>query len=88
MLTWSETVKAKHKALTITQDQLALCLGITRQHLQRVESGKANPSSSLQMQIDQVLNRWQAAPELNLIFDYVRIRFPHDTGFSEKTCYT
>ncbi|WP_317765133.1 hypothetical protein [Pediococcus ethanolidurans] len=55
---------------------MALRLRITRQHLQRVESGKANPSSSLQMQIDQVLNRWQAAPELNLIFDYVRIRFP------------
>lgn len=82
MLTWPETVKAKRKALTITQDQLALRLGITRQHLQRVESGKANPSSSLQMQIDQVLNRWQAAPELNLIFDYVRIRFPtHDVEF-------
>lgn len=82
MPTWSETIKTKRRDLSITQDQLALRLGITRQHLQRVESGKANPSSSLQMQIDQVLNRWQVAPELNLIFDYVRIRFPsHDIEF-------
>lgn len=76
---WATSVKAKRKALKITQDQLAIRLGITRQYLQRVEAGNSNASSSLQMQIDQVLNRWTKEPELNLIFDYVRIRFPsHD----------
>lgn len=79
MATWSATLKEKRKALGITQDQLALRIGITRQHLQRVESGKTSASSSLQMQIDQILDSWSDDPELNLIFDFIRIRFPtHD----------
>lgn len=76
---WRERVRSKRKALGITHLELAKRLGITRDHMQRIETGKRNPSPALQMEINRVLNGWGKDPELTLLFDYVRIRFPtHD----------
>lgn len=81
-MTWADNVKAKRKALELTQAQLAEKIGITRQHLQRVESGKQNASVSLQEEIDLTLDNWINETELDLNIDYVRIRFPtHDVDW-------
>lgn len=81
-MTWADNVKAKRKTLKLTQAQLAKKIGITRQHLQRVESGKQNASVSLQEEIDLTLDNWISDAELDLNIDYVRIRFPtHDVDW-------
>nr|WP_225353555.1 helix-turn-helix domain-containing protein [Lacticaseibacillus thailandensis] len=71
--------KTKRKQLKLTQAQVARRLGVTRMHYVQVENGKTNPSSSLQMEIDRLLKNWNDEPELTLMFDYMRVRFPtHD----------
>lgn len=48
-------------------------------HYVQVENGKTNPSSALQAEIDRLLKNWNDEPELTLMFDYMRVRFPtHD----------
>lgn len=78
MSEWSNQLRTKRRQLRISQDQLALRIGITRKHISSIENAKTSPSLSLQKQIDHILDNWQDEPELNLIFDYVRIRFPTD----------
>ncbi|MCI1283193.1 MAG: replication initiation factor domain-containing protein [Lacticaseibacillus songhuajiangensis] len=72
---WSDSVRRRRKELNLTQVQLCHRLGITQRHLSRIENGEAC-SSGLQMYIDKTLNNWTDEPELQLLIDYVRIRFP------------
>lgn len=72
---WSDSVRRRRKELNLTQVQLCHRIGITQRHLSRIENGEAC-SSGLQMYIDKTLNNWSDEPELQLLIDYVRIRFP------------
>lgn len=74
--TWHEQIRAKRKHLELTQKRVALRLGITLRHLNRLENGACNPSASLQMEIDRVLDTWSDEPEITLMIDYLRVRFP------------
>lgn len=76
---WHERIKQQRKQLQLTQAQVARRLGITRMHFVQVENGKTNPSAALQAEIDRLLKAWHDDPELTLMFDYMRVRFPtHD----------
>ncbi|WP_409339303.1 replication initiation factor domain-containing protein [Lacticaseibacillus paracasei] len=72
---WSDSVRRRRKELNLTQLQLCNRLGITQRHLSRIENGESC-SSGLQMHIDKLLNNWTDEPELQMMIDYVRIRFP------------
>ena len=76
MTTWLEDTKALRKQLDLTQAQVARRLGVTRMHYGLVENGKTNPSPALQAEITRTLNNWTDQPELTLMFDYMRVRFP------------
>lgn len=76
MCSWHEKIKTKRKQLKLTQVQLARRLGVTRMHYVQVENGKTNPSPALQAEIDRLLKNWNDEPELTLMFDYMRVRFP------------
>lgn len=76
MVSWHEQVKLHRKQLQLTQTQVARRLGVTRMHYVQVENGKTNPSPALQMEIDRLLKNWNDEPELTLMFDYMRVRFP------------
>ncbi|QYH53206.1 helix-turn-helix transcriptional regulator [Liquorilactobacillus nagelii DSM 13675] len=79
MGTWTDAVRSRRKRLGLTQVQVARRLGVTPHHFSQIESGRTNPSASLQMEIDRLLKNWNDEPELTLMFDYMRVRFPtHD----------
>ena len=60
----------------LTQEQLAELVGISREHLNKIEQGMRKPSEELAQRIDYFLDLYDPAAKLEILFDYVRIRFP------------
>ncbi|PKR84100.1 MobT family relaxase [Heyndrickxia camelliae] len=74
--TWIQELREKRSAYGVSQRRLAVAAGITRQYLSDMETGKIVPSEELQMSILEALERFNPDSPLELLFDYVRIRFP------------
>ena len=74
--TWVRDIKEKREVYGISQQKLALAAGITRPYLSDIETGKAHPSEALQEAITEALERFNPDNPLEMLFDYVRIRFP------------
>ena len=74
--TWVRDIKEKREIYGISQQKLALAAGITRPYLSDIETGKAHPSEALQEAITEALERFNPDNPLEMLFDYVRIRFP------------
>ena len=70
------TSKRNREVYGISQQKLALAAGITRPYLSDIETGKAHPSEALQEAITEALERFNPDAPLEMLFDYVRIRFP------------
>lgn len=60
----------------LTQGQLAELLGMDRSYLNLIENGARKPSEELAQKIDYFLDLYDPAAKLEILFDYVRIRFP------------
>ncbi|MFB5374635.1 MobT family relaxase [Enterococcus faecalis] len=60
----------------ISQNQLAVTCGISRQYLNSIETGRKIPSQSLAIYLYDTLERFNPDLPLTLLIDYVRIRFP------------
>lgn len=60
----------------ISQNQLAVTCGISRQYLNSIETGRKMPSQSLAIYLYDTLERFNPDLPLTLLIDYVRIRFP------------
>ncbi|HBH4012277.1 TPA: XRE family transcriptional regulator [Clostridioides difficile] len=73
---WIKGFKEKRLAYGVSQNKLAVAAGITRQYLNRLESGGAAPSSAIKENLLQALERYNPETPLTMLFDYVRIRFP------------
>ena len=63
-------------AYGLSQNRLAVATGITRQYLSDIETGKVKPSEDLQQSLWEALERFNPDAPLEMLFDYVRIRFP------------
>lgn len=74
--TWVKELKEKRAFYGISQNKLAIAAGITRQYLSDIETGKVLPSGELQTAIMEALERFNPDAPLEMLFDYVRIRFP------------
>ncbi|WP_434283021.1 MobT family relaxase [Clostridium botulinum] len=74
--TWIQELREKRSAYCVSQRRLAVAAGITRQYLSDMETGKIVPSEELQMSILEALERFNPDSPLEMLFDYVRIRFP------------
>ncbi|WP_435387713.1 hypothetical protein [Eubacterium ramulus] len=59
----------------LTTETCVSC-GITRPYLSDIETSKAHPSEALQEAISEALERFNPDNPLEMLFDYVRIRFP------------
>jgi Putative phage replication protein RstA len=57
---------------------LAVIVGITREYLNKIESGKKVPTLQIKEALEIALERLNPEGALEMIFDYVRIRFPTD----------
>ena len=75
---WIEELKEKRLAYGISQNKLAVASGITRPYLSDIENGKAVPTKQVKTALLASLERFNPDNPLEMLFDYVRIRFPTD----------
>lgn len=75
---WVKTFKKKRNDYGVSQNKIATAVGITREHLNRIENGKSLVSQSLKEKLDKELDVFNPDSPLEMLFDYVRIRFPTD----------
>ena len=73
---WITDFKEKRLAYGVSQNKVAVAAGITRQYLNRIESGGAAPSEEIKENLLAALERYNPESPLTMLFDYVRIRFP------------
>ena len=69
-------LRDKRIAYSISQGKLAVASGITREYLNKIESGKMKPSKELLNTLHKELERFNPEAPLTMLFDYVKIRFP------------
>lgn len=74
--TWVQELKEKRSGYGISQSRLAVAAGMTRQYLSDIETGKVLPSAERKAAITEALERFNPDAPLEMLFDYVRIRFP------------
>ena len=60
----------------ITQAKLAQAAGISRKHLSEIENGKISLKRKQWKNLKETLARFDPDLPLEIIFDYLRIRFP------------
>ena len=73
---WIKELREKRIAYGISQGRLAVASGITREYLNKIESGKMKPSKELLETLYKELARFNPEAPLTMLFDYVKIRFP------------
>lgn len=69
-------IRGRRKRDGLTQQQLAEMLDISRGHLNQIEKGARKASPELLKKIDYFLELYDPKQRLEILFDYVRIRFP------------
>uniref|UniRef100_UPI00403F40A6 MobT family relaxase n=1 Tax=Candidatus Enterococcus willemsii TaxID=1857215 RepID=UPI00403F40A6 len=69
-------LKEQRLAYGVSQNKLATAVGITRQYLSEIETEKVVPSKDLLLEMETTLERFNPELPLEMLFDYVRIRFP------------
>lgn len=72
---WYHILKEKRLEYGVSQNKLATHAGITRQYVSQMETGKVNPSETLKETLFDILERFNPEAPLEILFDYVRIRF-------------
>ena len=75
---WIEELKEKRMAYGLSQNKLAVASGITRQYLSDIENEKVIPTEQVKTALLDSLERFNPDNPLEMLFDYVRIRFPTD----------
>jgi Putative phage replication protein RstA len=73
---WHEQIRQKRIVYGVSQNKLAVSSGISRQYLNEIENGKTIPSDKIQKSLLLALERYNPDCPLEMLFDYVRIRFP------------
>lgn len=77
-ISWIEELKEKRLAYGLSQNKLAVASGITRQYLSDIENEKVIPTEQVKTALLDSLERFNPDNPLEMLFDYVRIRFPTD----------
>lgn len=71
-----KALRDKRTAYGISQNKLAVSAGITREYLNKIESGKMIPTKEVQDTLIMILEKLNPENPLEMLFDYIRIRFP------------
>lgn len=72
---WRQQLKARRTAYGVSQNKLAVHAGISREYVNRIETGKVKPTENLKDALMDILEQWNPEAPLEIVFDYVRIRF-------------
>jgi phage replication initiation protein len=73
---WVQHLKEKRLSYGLSQNRLAVVAGMTRQYLNDIENSRASPSDDIKTALLKALERLNPDAPLEMLFDYVRIRFP------------
>lgn len=73
---WHETLRERREECGVSQGRLALAAGISREYLNKIENGKKEPSDQLRKMIDKALALHNADSAIEILIDYVKVRFP------------
>ena len=74
--TFITALKEKRLSYGVSQTRLAIMAGISREHLNRIETGKVNLTDDMQDKLMEAVEKFNPDAPMFLLFDYVRIRFP------------
>lgn len=73
---FTEKLKEKRNAYGISQNKLAIAVSVSKPFISQIENGKKKVSEEMQNLILATLEKMSPNAPMNMIFDYVRIRFP------------
>ena len=71
-----EKMKKMRSDNNMSQSQLAQLMGVGREHINRIESGKKGMSDRFKSILKDILQRYDTSYAPEILFDYCRIRFP------------
>ena len=69
-------MKEKRLEYAVSQNKLAVEAGVSREYLNKIENLKVIPTQETKDSIMKALERFNPDSPLEMLFDYVRIRFP------------
>lgn len=69
-------IREKRILFRVSQNKLALACGLSREYINKIESGVLSPSNKTLKNIFDQLDSFDPDLPLTMLFDYVRIRFP------------
>ena len=73
---WINDFKEKRTQYGVSQNRLAVMAGISREYVSRIESGKVALTEEIKGKFTDALEKLNPDNPLEMVFDYVRIRFP------------
>jgi len=73
---WIQKLKEKRLVYGISQNRLAVTAGIRREYLNRIENHKVQVPEDVKVMLMKTLDKLNPDASLEMLFDYVRIRFP------------
>ena len=73
---WIQDFADRRLQYGVSQTKLAVMAGISREHLNRIESGKVAVTEEMKVKLLEALEKFNLEAPLTMLFDYVRIRFP------------
>lgn len=71
-----EELKFKREEYGVSQKRLAVACGISREHYNRIETGKLPLTEELKAEIQKQLERLNPLEPMFILVDYFRVRFP------------
>ena len=73
---WINDFKEKRTQYGVSQNQLAVMAGVSREYVSRLESGKVALTDEIKGKFTDALDKLNPDNPLEMVLDYVRIRFP------------
>ena len=73
---WINKLKEQRTQYGVSQNQLAVMAGVSREYVSRLESGKVVLTEEIKTKLTDALERLNPDNPLEMVLDYVRIRFP------------
>ena len=73
---WIDHFKEQRTQYGVSQNQLAVMAGVSREYISRLESGKVTLTEEIRVKLTDALDKLNPENPLEMVLVYVRIRFP------------
>lgn len=73
---WIDHFKEQRTQYGVSQNQFTVMAGVSREYISRLESGKVTLTEEIKAKLMDALDKLNSENPLEMVLDYVRIRFP------------